>query len=271
MPELPEVETIKNELLPFAAGQVIKKIDILSSSTLHTCTPEVLNTGVAGQRIAQLFRRGKYLVFRLANGKLLLVHHKMTGSFQVAPRISEPPKHTRAIIHLGDGTVFYFIDPRRFGRFELTGPEAASLEKLGPEPLSPEFTVKCLGEILAGRRVPLKSALLNQELIAGIGNLYADEILFAARLSPKRLASSLSMTEIRCLHVEIQRALQSGIERKGASLVNYYRPGGEKGGAHLAFKVARRAGEVCPAGCGGVISHISFRGRGTYFCSQCQK
>lgn len=271
MPELPEVETIKNELAPFATGQIIKEIAILSLSALHAGTPDELNAEVAGRRIVRLFRRGKYLVFRLENDKLLLVHHKMTGSFQVSPGPSELPKHTRAVIYLENGPALYFVDPRRFGRFELTGPEAATLKKLGPEPLSQEFTVKCLGEILARRNVPLKPVLLNQELIAGIGNLYADESLFAARLSPKRLASSLTPKETRCLHTEIRRALQNGIDRKGASLTNYYRPNGEKGEAHLSFLVARRAGQGCPACCGGVIDHIMFRGRGTYYCPRCQK
>ena len=271
MPELPEVETIKNELAPFATGQIIRKIDILSPHTLQACTPEQLNEVIAGQRITSLSRRGKYLIFHMENGKLLLVHHKMTGSFQVTATLPEPPKHARAVIYLDNGLALYFIDPRRFGRFELTGPEAATIARLGPEPFAREFTVRRLGEILARRNVPIKSVLLNQELVAGIGNLYADEILFAAHLNPKRSAASLTLEETRCLHAEIRRVLQGGIMRKGASLSDYYRPGGEKGGAHLAFQVARRAGQACPGGCGGIIERISFRGRGTYYCARCQK
>ncbi|MCL2149396.1 MAG: bifunctional DNA-formamidopyrimidine glycosylase/DNA-(apurinic or apyrimidinic site) lyase [Dehalococcoidia bacterium] len=271
MPELPEVETIKNELTPIVVGQVIRKIDILSLSTLRACTPDKLNAEVAGQAVTNLSRRGKYLVFRLESDKLLLVHHKMTGSFQASLGSSELPKHTRAIIHIGDRVALFFVDPRRFGRFELVGPEAAVLQKLGPEPLAREFTAKRLSEILARRNLPLKAVLLNQGIIAGIGNLYADEILFAARLSPKRLAGSLTQAEVRRMHAEIRRVLREGIARKGASLVNYYRPGGEKGGAHLAFQVARRAGQACLAGCGGMIERIFFRGRGTYYCPRCQQ
>ena len=270
MPELPEVETIKNELTPFVVGRIISKIDILSPSTLRGSTPEELNTEIFGRRVIQLGRRGKYLIFYLENDKLLLVHHKMTGSFKVLPELSEPPKHTRAIIHLDNGFALCFVDPRRFGRFELAGPDSEILKKLGPEPFSREFTVKRLSEILERRNTPLKSVLLNQELIAGIGNLYADEVLFAAHLSPQRIASSLTMEEVRRLHAEIRRILKQGIVLKGASMVDYYRPSGDKGGAHLAFKVARRGGQACPAGCGGVIEHISFRGRGTYYCPQCQ-
>jgi len=271
MPELPEVETIKNDLIPIVVGKVIAKIDILSPSTLHSCTPDVLNAEVAGKRVTDLIRRGKYLIFQLESGKYLLVHHKMTGSFQVSSGSSEPPNHTRAAIYLRDGIVLFFVDPRRFGRFELTGPLSATLNKLGPEPLGREFTAEHLGAMLAQRNVPLKPLLLDQGFVAGIGNLYADEILFAARLSPKRLASTLDYHDVRCLHAEIQRALREGIARKGASLVNYYRPNGEKGEAHLAFQVARRAGQVCLAGCGGMIERTFFRGRGTYYCPRCQK
>ncbi len=271
MPELPEVETIKNELVPFTVGQVVKKIEILSPSILNACTPETLNAEVAGQHVTNLSRRGKYLVFQFENERLLLVHHKMTGSFQVIQGLSMMPKHTRAAIHLDDGTTLCFIDPRRFGRFELAGPEAETLKKLGIEPFAREFTVKRLGEILARRASPLKPVLLNQELVAGIGNLYADEILFAARLSPQRPANSLTEGETRRLHTEIRRVLRNGIACKGASLVNYHRPTGEKGAAHLAFQVARRAGQECPAGCGERIERIFYRGRGTYYCPQCQK
>jgi len=257
--------------MPFAVGRVVKQIDILSASTLHACTPEILNAEVAGQRIIDLFRRGKYLVFRFQNKKLLLVHHKMTGSFQVRQDMLAIPKHTRATIRLDDGTILCFVDPRRFGRLELSGPEASALRELGPEPFAREFTAKLLGEILAQRRSPLKPVLLNQKLVAGIGNLYADEILFTAHLNPKRSANSLTEREIKCLHTEIRRVLKSGIACKGASIVNYYRPGGERGEAHLAFQVARRAGQKCLAGCGGKIERILFRGRGTYYCPRCQK
>jgi len=271
MPELPEVETIKRDLFPIVTGQVIRNIDILSPSALFDGTPDALNADVAGKVIADLFRRGKYLVFHLEDDKKLLVHHKMTGSFQVTKGSSAPPNHTRAIIYLKNGFALNFVDPRRFGRFQLTGPVAAVLDKLGPEPLGEGFTAGYLYETLALRNVPLKPMLLDQEFIAGIGNLYADEILFAARLSPKRLSSTLTKSEVLCLHTGIQQVLEDAIKHKGASLVNYFRPSGEKGEAHLFFQVARREGQGCMAGCGGTIDRITFHGRGTYYCPRCQK
>ncbi len=270
MPELPEVETIKNELKPYADGHTVKKIDILWPPTLRGSTEKELNEKVAGHRITELTRRGKYLIFHFDNGKILLVHHKLTGSFHAEANLKEPPKNTRAIIHLDDCMDLYFVDPRRFGRFELADPDTETLKKLGPEPLSRQFTEKRLAEILAKRKSPIKPVLLNQELIAGIGNLYADEILFASRIHPERPANSLTPAEVKKLYTEIRRALRNGIKRKGASIATYYRPGGEKGSAHLAFRVARKAGEPCPQGCKGKISYKFFRGRGTYFCPSCQ-
>ena len=224
-----------------------------------------------GKRISGLDRRGKYLIMRLEGGDSILVHLRMTGSFIVSKDSKLPDSHTRAVIHLDDGSNMFFIDPRKFGKFQLV--EDASnrvLDKLGPEPLSGAFTPALLAARLAGKKIPVKAALVDQEVVAGIGNMYADDALFEARIHPLRATDSLSMQEIKKLYRAILHVLKEAIENKGASISNYFRPGGERGTAHKDFKVAHRRGEECPV-CGGPIERIVVRQRGTYFCPACQR
>ena len=148
--------------------------------------------------------------------------------------------------------------------------KAVVVGELGPEPLLKDFTPAVLGDILKGRQTPIKSLLLNQTLIAGIGNMYADEALYHARLHPLRLAGSLNSKEIAALHEAIQHVLQKGIRNKGASTDTYFRPSGSKGAAHLEFQVAHRKGKECPV-CGGLVERITVQQRGTFFCPRCQK
>jgi formamidopyrimidine-DNA glycosylase len=270
MPELPEVETIKNELTPLVIGRTIETIEFLWSRTLRGDTPEELARKVAGRKITGLSRRGKYLVFLLTGGYLLTVHLKMTGSFLVAGRLDEPTKHTRAVIYLDNGQMLFFIDPRKFGRFQLVNKGGSFLDELGIEPLSPEFTTEYLHRLLTKRvSAPVKSILLDQKLIAGVGNLYADEALFLARIHPLRPGGSITLDEAGRLNHAIRRVLAEAIERKGASIANYFRPGGETGTAHDHFMVAHQLGKECP-GCDGRVERIVVRGRGTYFCPKCQ-
>jgi formamidopyrimidine-DNA glycosylase len=272
MPELPEVETVKNDLAPIVTGRTIKRIEFLKPRTLNG-DPKEFARGVDGRRIEELTRRGKFLVFHLAGGKLMLTHLRMTGSFRaVKNALPEPPNHTRAIVYLDNGGVLYFIDQRRFGRFWLIpDEESRPLSELGPEPFSPEFTPRILGERLARHKAALKTILLKQEVLAGLGNLYVDEALFQSRLSPVRPANSLSSAELRLLHKAILDVLSRAIAARGASVATYRRPSGEKGGAQKAFQVARHAGEPCPASCGDKVTRIVVGTRGTYFCPRCQK
>lgn len=269
MPELPEVETIKNDLEPLIDGSVIEKIEFMWPRTLRGMDAAELNEVVAGTSICGLSRRGKYLIISLSNGKLLLVHFKMTGSFIVG-RDGDAPKHTRAVIYLSDGRRLFFNDPRKFGRFQLIDPGQSPISELGVEPLSAEFTDEALAEILTRRKKePIKTALLHQEFIAGIGNMYADESLFLAGIHPLRPADSLSGDEVMRLRRAIVEVLKQAIRNKGASVVNYVRPGGEIGTAHSHFKVAHRKGGC--TSCPGQIERITVRGRGTYFCPSCQR
>ena len=269
MPELPEVETIKNDLTPMLEGARIDRIDFLWHKTLRGMNAADFNREVSGLSITGLSRRGKYLVLDLDNGKSLLVHFKMSGSFKIALKNEEPPEHARAVIYFENGNRIFFIDPRKFGRFELVEPAQGPLKELGIEPLSHTFTAKKLGELLSGRITPIKIALTNQLLIAGIGNMYADEALYLARIKPTRSSNSLTKDETTALHDAIRRVLRQAINSGGATMVNYFRPGGSAGSAHFNFKVAHRKGNCF--GCPGEVKRIVVRGRGTYYCPSCQK
>ena len=268
MPELPEVETIKNELIPHVVGHRITGIDLLWKGIVRQPPPEEFCSRLAGQKVTGVQRRGKYLIFTLGHGVWIL-HLKMSGSLLVKPAWDKPDKYTRAIFHLNQGTGLYFRDVRKLGVMWLVQDENEIVGKLGPEPLEDAFTPQVLADILSRRSAPIKALLCDQEAIAGIGNMYADEALFAARINPLRRGGSLSREEIERLHHAIKEVLLTAIGNKGASILNYYRPGGELGSAHFDFKVAHRRDEPCPV-CGTPIERIAIRNRGTYFCPKCQ-
>ena len=269
MPELPEVETIKNELAPHVVGRRFTNISVSWKKLVKQPSLEEFRARLIGQKIKGLSRRGKYLIFHLNGGDLLIAHLKMSGALLVSPDSSAPPRYTNAILELDKGTIF-FRDPRKFGAMWLTRDEKTAIPKLGPEPLEPDFTPDVLAERLKKHKAPIKAVLIDQGVIAGVGNMYADEALFAARIHPLRQSDSLSKGEIECLHHAIQGVLRAGIESKGASIVNYYRPSGELGAAHEGFMVAHRRGENCPR-CGTPLQRIAVRNRGTYFCPNCQR
>jgi len=263
MPELPEVETIKNELGPYVVGRKITGVTLLWEGMVRHPSAEELRSRLPGQRITGLSRRGKYLVFSLDSGDLMIIHLKMSGTLWLKP----PDRFTRAVIHL-DGSDIFFRDPRKFGSIWLVG-DAGILDKLGPEPLGPDFTPDVFARRLAGRSAPIKAVLLDQTLLAGVGNMYADEALFAAKIHPLRPASSLSPEETTRLYGAIRQVLLSGISHKGASTETFFRPDGTRGSAHLQFQVAHRGGKPCPV-CGTPIQRLAVRNRGTYFCPKCQ-
>jgi formamidopyrimidine-DNA glycosylase len=268
MPELPEVETIKNELAPHVVGRTIVGVDIFWDRMVRQPSVQDLRARVAGQKIVGVGRRGKYLLLKLSGGETLVIHLKLTGSlWQELP--PEGERFVRATIHLDNGANIYFRDPRKFGKIWLVPDAALATGKIGPEPLEADFTAKVLKTRLRGHRIPVKAALLDQGILAGVGNLYADEALFCAGIHPMRPADSLSEKELKRLHSAILSVLLAGIGNKGASVENYYRPDGTKGKAHTEFKVARRGGEPCP-NCGTPIEYTKVRGRGTYFCPRCQ-
>lgn len=270
MPELPEVETIKNELLPLVAQHTITDITLLWDRIIHQPSPEIFRSKLIGQKIIGINRRGKYLIFDLTRGDKLIIHLRMTGSLLLRPAWSKPECHVHAIIFLNNQTAIHFRDMRKFGRMWLAKQTNDIISKLGPEPLEADFTSKVLFKLLKNRKAPIKALLLDQKIIAGIGNMYADEALFAAHIHPLRPGNSLHPIEVNHLHTEMQRILTQAIDDKGASTNTYLRPSGDTGIAHYQFRVAHRlGGDLCPA-CGTSIERIVVRNRGTYFCPKCQ-
>ena len=270
MPELPEVETVKNELLPYVVGQHITGVTLDWEGVVRQPPANEFCSRLIGQKINNISRRGKYLIFSLSSGSLLIIHLKMTGSLLISQDSSPPPKYTRAIIKLDKGTSIFFRDPRKFGKMWLTEKTEDIVGKLGPEPLESGFTPQVLAKRLAKRKAPIKAILLDQNFVAGIGNMYADEALFRAKIHPEKPGNNLSPEEIERLHQAIQHVLRTAIGNKGASVENYFRPDGTLGTAHFEFQVAHRRGvETCRI-CGTPIEREPIRNRGSYFCPKCQ-
>ena len=267
MPELPEVETIKEELSPWVVGQSFTRVTIPDSKLVCGGSAKEVSRGLIGQKVENLERRGKHLIFRLSNGKSLIMHLRMTGSLLLSP--IEVGRYARAVFHFSNGHRFVFSDRRRLGLIWLVDDAGAVVGRLGPEPLDESFTPDILAQRLSRHHISIKAALLNQCIVAGIGNMYADEVLFAARIHPLRKADDLSPEEMRTLHNCICKVLQAAIVSKGASVDTYVRPEGQLGTAHFYFKVAHKGGEPCPV-CGSTIERVPVQNRGTYFCPRCQ-
>lgn len=265
MPELPEVETVRTALEPLMAGATIAELCVADPLLSRPHEPHELEGLLRGQRIERLGRRGKYLVFHLDGGHCWLVHLRMTGRILLSP---ERPT-TGSWVALDSGLALVWQDTRRFGRWEVLAEE--DLEgrlQLGPEPL--DFSAGDLSEALARRpRMRLKGALLDQSLVAGIGNIYADEALWASQLHPLRAAGSLDPEETARLHAAIRAALLAGLAAGGASISDYRRPDGTRGDAQLTLQVYGRAGGDCPR-CGATLIGLRVAGRGTTICPSCQ-
>lgn len=286
MPELPEVETIRRQLAPAVEGRVVTGLDILDARLTAPVPAAEIRRQVEGRRIDTLSRRGKYLRFELAGGGTLVLHLRMTGRLTLVhadPRGTQTsgpeaagnavdPKHLRLIIELDNGSCVAFHDTRRFGTaiYLHAEEEADFWDRLGPEPLERSFNPASLMKICSGRKKAVKSALMDQKLIAGIGNIYADESLFRAGIHPERPAGELSYGEIELLCREIKSTLRHAIKLQGSSIDTYADTSGQRGGFQETFKVHRRGGEPCPA-CGTTIEKIRVGGRGTYYCPKCQK
>jgi formamidopyrimidine-DNA glycosylase len=269
MPELPEVETTVNELRPGVTCRRITGVEVLSLNSVAAPAPAEFKAGLTGRTITSLSRRGKHLVFGLDDGRFLIAHLRMTGALLLKPAAEEPEKYVRVIIYLDDGQAMHFRDVRRFGRMWLVEEAVEITGKLGPEPLSAGFTPEVLGQLLKNRTTPVKSLLLDQTLIAGIGNMYADEALYRAGIHPLQPGRSLKKSEIKKLYEAIQQVLSLGIRYCGASTDTFIRPAGIKGEAHLQFQVAHQKGREC-AVCGETILRTTVQQRGSFFCPHCQ-
>ena len=272
MPELPEVETIRRHLAPHVQGRVLTRLEVLDPRWTQPLAPEGVVDAVLGRRIAALERRGKYLVWALDGDVFLLVHLRMTGTLllDAAPA----PAHTRVVFELDRGAHHVlFVDPRRFGTGELAvGTDALDEflgSRLGVEPLGAHFTAASLRALTRRSRAPIKAFLLDQRKIAGVGNIYADEALFRARIHPLRPADRLTPGQCEDLRDAVVESLRAGIEAKGASIDDFRHPDGIRGGFQDQFLVHRREGLPCPA-CGRAVTKLRAAGRGTYVCESCQ-
>ncbi|MGI8633589.1 MAG: bifunctional DNA-formamidopyrimidine glycosylase/DNA-(apurinic or apyrimidinic site) lyase [Solirubrobacterales bacterium] len=286
MPELPEVETIRRQLAPELTGAVISHAEILDPRFSRPGEPAPMADGLRGRRIEKVDRRGKYLLLVLDADRTLAIHLRMTGNLLLepaaGPTLDPSPvrlythaateDHLRARLHLADGRILRYTDVRRFGHGALLlGSEQRTYidGRLGPEPLGQRFGAEHIARHARGRRAPLKSFLLDQKVVAGMGNIYADETLFRARLHPLSPAGSTRAEHHERLAVAATEALVTGIEHGGASISDYRDATGAQGSAQEEFLVHTRAGRPCMS-CAESVRRIVVGGRATHFCPRCQ-
>ena len=295
MPELPEVETIVRDLAATLPGTKIKAFKLLYAGAINVSLAQ-WRRRVVGQKIIKVWRRGKQLIFDLAGGEHIVIHLKMTGQLIwrhpstslragrkqkmivgghpiIGVGQSLPNKFTRAIFYFTDGSQLFFNDVRKFGWLKITAADelAASFGRLGPEPLSPQFTGKKLQELLGTKaRSKIKTALLDQTKIAGIGNIYDDEALWLSRIKPSRLVGQLRTKDWTALAKAIKQVLRLSIKHRGTSFSDYRDASGAQGNFIAKLKVYGRGGQSCPR-CGRPLNKTKLAGRGTHWCSHCQK
>jgi formamidopyrimidine-DNA glycosylase len=288
MPELPEVETIRRQLEPALTGQRIVAAEVLDERWTRPEAPREVERAIAGRTIEAVERRGKYLLLRLEGDRTLAMHLRMTGNLLLGDGDGDDPRrlggerlyegspelrYLRAQLRLDGGGRLLFTDPRRFGHAVVLRDHELDEyfgARLGIEPLSDSLTAEELCRLAAGRRTPLKSFLLNQLGVAGIGNIYADEALHRAELHPLSPAGSMKPEDCERLRVGIVGALEAGLRSGGASIDDYRDARGEQGSMQEEFLVHTREGKPCPR-CGEAIKRIVVGGRSTYFCPSCQR
>jgi formamidopyrimidine-DNA glycosylase len=278
VPELPEVETIRRQLAERLQGRTIARAEVDDALLVSPEDPLAFSAQLEGRRIESIGRRGKYLLVELDSGDTLAMHLRMTGRLHWRPAApgadDDGERFQRARFDLDDGSTVTFGDMRRFGRAwivpaTLDDREGYWSARVGIEPLSPRFTGRGLARLLERRRGPIKAVLLNQALVAGLGNMYVDEALFQARIHPLRPAGTLDAGEIRRLHRAIRERLSAAVEAGGASIDSYRDSLGERGSMQDLLRVHLREGEPCPR-CGTTIRKTRVAQRGTYWCPHCQ-
>jgi formamidopyrimidine-DNA glycosylase len=283
MPELPEVETVRRGLTPVMEGAVIARAEV-NRPDLRWPLPERMADRLTGRRVIALRRRSKYILADLDSGETLLVHLGMSGRMLVTGAMlgqfhhdhPAPQKHDHVVLHMDNGARVTFNDARRFGAMDLmptAGAEAHPLlAGLGPEPFGNDFNESYLVDRLKGRRTPIKAALLDQRVVAGLGNIYVAETLYRARISPLRLAGDLKPKAVRSLVPVIRDVLAEAIEAGGSSLRDYRQASGELGYFSKHFQVYDREGEACETeGCKGTVTRTVQSGRSSFWCPACQR
>jgi len=264
MPELPEVETIVNELRPLVEGKTLQSIKIYETRSIEG-SRKTFTTALKNKKITRVFRRGKYICFCLENGSHLTIHLRMTGKLLQKPAETDK-KYLRAAFVFSEKFYLYFVDVRIFGKIKLW-PVGDLLPMLGPEPLNSQTVFRVLTSLQTTRFI--KTVLLDQHVLAGIGNIYADEALFLAGIHPQAQLSQIGETAIRRLSRAIPRILKQAIKNKGTTLSDYQTPDSGIGNHQNSLKVYGREGEPCYT-CGTVITRIKINGRSSHFCPQCQ-
>lgn len=283
MPELPEVETVRQGLLPVLEGRRFARV-IARRGDLRFPLPAKFAERLTGRRVEKLTRRAKYILAHLDGGEVLIMHLGMSGRFSIEGakigrflhRTPEAGKHDHIVFETDQGARVTFTDHRRFGMMDLFKASEVStykyLAELGPEPLSAHFSPAMLDAALKGKRTPIKAALLDQRVVAGLGNIYVCEALFRAGISPKRIASTVPGERSRKLVPEVKAVLKAAIKAGGSSLRDYKQTSGELGYFQNSFSVYDREGERCTKkGCAGVVKRIVQSGRSTFFCPTCQR
>ena len=281
MPELPEVETVRLGLEKVMSGRRIRRVD-LRRKDLRRPFPRRFAARLQGRRVETVGRRAKYIVLDLDDGNSLTMHLGMSGSFRIESGTDPLAAHDHVVFHLDSGKRVVFNDPRRFGAMDIVPTEARDQSPpfagLGIEPLGPELTPQWLAATLAGRKTSIKAALMDQHLIAGLGNIYVCEALWRARISPLRTAATLAdrrskpTPPCRKLPAAIRAVLEAAIASGGSSLRNHFQTDGSLGTFQHQFQVYGREGERCRRrGCGGTIRRITQGGRSTFYCPKCQR
>ena len=271
MPELPEVETIKRDLTKDLLGHTITGVCVYDDRVIRGARAQDFVTGIKGCTVKAIERRGKAIIMALSSGKFLVIQVMMTGQLVFSPAFAAT-RMTKITFSLSNGRYLHYNDQRLFGRLQIVDDpgEIPYLQTIGPEPLSREFQVDWLRHQLKKRSLPIKTLLLNPQFVAGIGNIYASEILFVSKINPRRPARRVKPDEIKRLHQAIIDVLKEAIRWRGTSMRNYRDGNGQKGGFLNRIKVYGRENAHCPS-CRSPIAKIVLNGRSTFFCKQCQR
>ena len=275
MPELPEVETVVRELRAHGlVGRTVAGVGVAWPRVLVGDTPGAFTRKLRGRRIEVVGRRAKYILLKFSGGMSLAIHLRMTGQLHFAARAAPRDVHETIWLVFEDGEELRFHDTRKFGVWKAAASLDALLPELGPEPFDPAFTVKVFRERLSGQRRAIKTLLLDQAFLAGVGNIYADEALWDAKLHPQRRADGLTRAQAAALYAAVRRVLTAGIANNGTSLgdgaTNFARLEGRRGGNASTLKVFRRDGQPCPR-CGVELRRLVVGQRGTHVCPRCQR
>lgn len=274
MPELPEVETIRRSLEEKIKGKTLVGVEVFLEKMVKGPDSADLDTEIRGRKINSIERRGKYIIIHLTGGMAMVIHLRMTGQLMYCTPEQDKAKHTHVIFHLNDKCELRFADQRQFGKVQLVPEkelaEISGLKSLGVEPFSSDYTREWFKKELRNKRTKIKPLLLDQTFVAGIGNIYADEALFRAKVNPERVAATLTPREASNLFIAIREVLEEGIENKGTSIKDYVDGEGHQGSNQNNLRVYGRDGEPCVK-CGKPIEKKSIGGRSSHFCPKCQK